>query len=108
MRRAQAIGLILLSAVASSSFAVPCHADQASGEVAGLKDILEKGLKARLPQDFAFIGKVIAMVENNQLPRELVLGTFDWVRKNRGHKKYLVAYFAQVLRIRAKEIGVVI
>lgn len=81
-------------------------ASPAGASVAGLKDTLEKGLRARLPQDFTFINKVVIMVKNDQLPKSMVLGTYHWVRKNRSHKKYLVAYFAQVLRSRAAQLGI--
>jgi len=78
------------------------------GEVAGLRDQLEKGLKARLPADFAFINTVIFMVETQQLPLDLVRSTFLWVRKNRSHKRYMMIYFERVLRLRAAERGIVI
>ncbi|MCA9179645.1 MAG: hypothetical protein KDB14_34555 [Planctomycetales bacterium] len=76
------------------------------GDVAGLKDTLEKGLRARVSDDFAFIAVVVSMVETNQLPRSMVTGTFNWVRKNRSHKKYMVPYFEQVLRSRAAQAGI--
>ena len=76
------------------------------GEVAGLQDTLEKGLRARVPQDFVFIGKVVTMVRNDQLPRKVVLAAYQWVRKNRRDKKYLIPYFQQSLRRLAAEIGV--
>jgi hypothetical protein len=78
------------------------------GDVADLQDRLEKGLKARLPEDFAFIGMVVQLVDTQQLPIDLVDSSFLWVRKNRAHKKYLVPYFERVLRLRAKERGITI
>ena len=79
---------------------------EASTDVAGLKDTLEKGLRAQFPQDLAFIAKVVMMVDNNELPLDVVIGTYDWVRKNRSYKKYLMPYFEQVLRSRAAQLGV--
>jgi len=73
-----------------------------------LKDQLEKGLKARFPQEFAFINTVVTMVESGQLPRDLVLSTFFWVRKNKYQKKYMVPYFERILRARAAEQGITI
>lgn len=75
-------------------------------EVATLKDQLEKGLRARLPKEFAFVQTVVTMVDNNQLSTELVLGTFHWARKKAKYKKYPFPYFEQALRARAAKIGV--
>ena len=96
----------LAEAMADNTPTIAPPPPTAGASVAGLKDTLEKGLRARLPQDFVFINKVVTMVKNDQLPSSVVLGTFHWVRKNRGHKKYLVAYFAQVLRSRAAQLGI--
>ncbi|GIW90530.1 MAG: hypothetical protein KatS3mg109_0962 [Pirellulaceae bacterium] len=81
---------------------------QVSSGTATLKDQLEKGLKARFPQEFAFINTVVTMVDNGQLPRDIVMSTFLWVRKNRSNKKYLVPYFERILRARAQEVGITI
>ena len=77
-----------------------------AADVAGLKDTLEKGLRAQLPQDLAFIAKVVTMVNNNELPVDVVIGTYNWVRKNRSYKKYMMPYFQQVLRSRAAQLGI--
>ena len=81
------------------------HAAQAA-QVAGLRDQLEKGLKARLPAEFAFLDRVVIMVERNELPRSLVDSSFLWVRKNKSHKNYLVPFFERVLRARAAQMGI--
>jgi hypothetical protein len=75
-------------------------------DVPNLQDQLEKGLKARLPSEFAFIQTVVILVDNGTLPRSLVDSTFFWVRKNRGHKKYMVPYFERILRKRAESLGI--
>lgn len=77
-------------------------------EVANLKDQLEKGLKARLPSEFAFIGTVITMVDSDQLSSVLVLETFHWARKKTKYKKYVFPYFERGLRERALKLGVTI
>jgi len=71
--------------------------------VASLKDQLESGLKARQPQEFAFIARVVAMVEIGQLPYDLVQSTFMWARKKR---PYPFPYFRRALHIRAQERGI--
>ena len=72
-------------------------------QVADLKKQLEAGLKARRPQEFAFIARVMALVDAKELPRELVQSTFDWARKKQPHP---FQYFERALRIRAAKIGV--
>jgi len=72
-------------------------------EVADLQEQLENGLQARLPAEFAFIARVVMKVEQNQLPLELVKGTFQW---SRGKKPYPFPYFERALRLRAAELGI--
>ena len=94
---------VLLAPLALRSQPAPAHAE----DVASLQDTLEKGLKARFPEDFAYIRKVVKLVDDGVLTRSLVLGTFDWVRKTKvGKKKYLVPYFAQALKQRAAKEGI--
>lgn len=68
-----------------------------------LKDRLEKGLKARRPSEFAFVARVVAMVERNELPLRLVDGTFLWARRKPHHE---FQYFRRALIVRAARIGV--
>ncbi len=77
-----------------------------SVEVAGLKDQLEKGLKARLPEQFAFVATVVTMVDNKQLSLELVLSTFHWARKRAKYKEHMFPYFERGLRERAARLGI--
>lgn len=78
----------------------------AAAKVADLKEQLEAGLKARLPADFAFIQRVVTMVENDQLPLELVKSTFQWARKKAKYRNYPFPYFERALRIRAGRLGI--
>jgi hypothetical protein len=73
-----------------------------------LKDQLEKGLKARLPQEFAFIARVVDMVDKQQLPLELVQGTFLWAREKGKRTRYPFPYFERGLRERAAKLGITI
>ncbi len=68
-----------------------------------LKDQLEKGLEARLPSEFAFLAKVVQMVENGTLPRSLVDSTFIWARR-RPQRRF--QYFERALRVRASRLGI--
>jgi hypothetical protein len=65
-----------------------------------LQDTLEKGLKARRPQEFAFVRRVVALVEAGDLPQTLVQSTFLWARK-RSRRPFQSFEFA--LRQRARE-----
>ena len=77
-------------------------------EVADLKDQLEKGLKARLPADFAFISKVVMLVEEEKLPLKTVKAVFQWARDKGAKNNYPFPYFQRALKIRAKKLGIVI
>ena len=68
-----------------------------------LKDTLDKGLKARLPEEFAFVDHVVKLVDHGRLSRELVQSTFLWARKKSKHQ---FQYFEHGLRLRAEEAGV--
>src|SRR4051812_19159679 len=49
--------------------------------VASLKQTLENGLKARTPDEFAFINTVVAKVDTGEMPVSLVDTTFEWARR---------------------------
>ena len=70
-----------------------------------LKEVLEKGLRVRRPAEFAFIGRVVDMVDDGKLPLGLVQGTFNWARKK---KPYPFPYFERGLKQRAAKIGIVV
>jgi hypothetical protein len=70
-----------------------------------LKKTLESGLRARRPQEFAFLALVASKVEDGTLPRSLVESTFFWARRQ---GRYPFVYFEAGLRTRAKRIGVLL
>lgn len=78
----------------------------ASGiRVPDLQTTLEMGLRARRPEEFAFIGRVVKMVEDGDLPLKLVKGTFNWARKKR---PYPYPYFERSLKLQAAKRGIVV
>ncbi|MBX7166075.1 MAG: hypothetical protein K1X74_06970 [Pirellulales bacterium] len=111
-----ALGALVFAAVAQ---AVPVSAAQplspaaramarfrtpgSSSQTTDLKTTLEKGLRARKPEDFVFIARVVALVENKTLPVTLVQSTYAWASRK---PRTPFPYFQQALRIRAKRIGV--
>jgi hypothetical protein len=104
MDRRQFTGASISAAAAFLGFAA-C-AKTARSETPSLKDTLEKGLKARLPTDFKFIALVVKMVNNETLPKELVMSVFLYVRKKKRFKKSMVPYFAAGLRREALKKGI--
>ncbi|QDU73394.1 hypothetical protein Pan97_03650 [Bremerella volcania] len=77
-----------------------------AAEVANLQDTLERGLYARLPEQFAFIALVVKLVEQDKLELKLVYSTFQWSRKyDKGRRYY---YFEAAIRKRAGDLGVVV
>jgi hypothetical protein len=70
-----------------------------------LRKTLEAGLKARRPEEFAFLALVSRKVDEGVLPRSLVESTFFWARRQ-GRTPFV--YFQSGVRLRAKRIGVVL
>ncbi|MEM9352249.1 MAG: hypothetical protein AAGA92_04480 [Planctomycetota bacterium] len=78
-----------------------------------LSDQLRVGLRAVTKADFAFIDKVVTLVNTGKLPRSLVDSTFFWSRRRaalRGPKRALrpMVFFRPGLTLRAKAIGITI
>jgi len=70
-----------------------------------LRDRLEKDLKARRPSEFAFIDRVIELVETNVLPLRLVNATYLWARRQpRSQRPF--QYFQRALRLQAARLGI--
>jgi hypothetical protein len=102
MARLLAAGL-LAGALFAGFHATVRAADTGTSTTPKLKDTLEKGLKARLPSEFAFIKTVVEKVDDGTLPRSLVESTFLWARRKPVHP---FEYFEQGLKVRAEQIGV--
>lgn len=75
-----------------------------AAEVPRLRETLERGLYARLPEQFAFIARVVAAVEQDRITLKLVYSTFQWSRQyDKGRRYY---YFEAAMRKRASDLGV--
>jgi len=103
-----AAGWVTTATLATTVTASEQDASPISADVLDLKQQLEKGLKARRPSEFAFINLVVAMVENDSLPMDLVKSTFLWARKKGLSTRYPFPYFERALRIRAAKQGITI
>ena len=82
----------------------PPGASPITEQLPTLKEELRYGLRARLPRELAFLDRVVALVENGQLPRSLVRGTFAWARQRNIYRPF--PYFEFGLRALAKRLGV--
>ena len=99
--------LVCCCLIASSfPYSPSIGASPIAANVANLQQQLESGLKARRPEEFAFIQTVVSMVEDDTLPLDLVMSTFLWTRKNPKAKEYPFVYFQRALRERAKKLGI--
>lgn len=92
--------LVLMLLPAGIVFAQGDNPDRAEE----LQEILDKGLKARLPEEFQFIARVVQLVEEKQLPESLVKSVFNWARKK--NKRVPFPYFERAMRILAARYGV--
>lgn len=73
-------------------------------ESTNLAERLKAGLKARLPEEFAYADRVAALVEQGVLPEKLVDTAFAWARKK--GVDYPFPYFRRVLEIQAALVGI--
>lgn len=95
------LAALLSSIVPSSAAAVEPPVPRQSTTLA---EQLKAGLKARLPEEFAYADRVAALVEQGVLPVKLVDTAFAWARKK--GVSYPFPYFRRVLEIQASLIGV--
>ncbi|MCH8922677.1 MAG: hypothetical protein IIA67_05960 [Planctomycetes bacterium] len=68
-----------------------------------LQKNLEDDLQARQPKEFAFIARVIELIEAGTLGEPVVRSTFLWARKKPRRK---FQYFERGLRYRATKMGI--
>ncbi len=68
-----------------------------------LQETLEKGLKVRRPQDFAFIKRVVALVKEGVLSERMVRSTFLWARRKTNRE---FQYFERGITLRAARRGI--
>jgi hypothetical protein len=97
--------LALCGILLVASFVSGQQSDQSNVKVASLQEQLEKGLKARRQVEFQFIARVVQLVNQGRLTREVVQGTFSFVTKKYQDRKYLVPIFEQALRKRVSQDG---
>lgn len=73
-----------------------------------LKTRLETGLKARRNSEFAFIARVVTLVQRDLLPLKLVNGSFNYARKKASYNRrdYPMVYFQRALELQSEQAGI--
>lgn len=69
---------------------------------------LQAILRTRFPEEQAFVGTLVWMIQEEELPKDLVDGAWLWVRKNRPTTKYPFIYFERVVRAQAERVEIVL
>jgi hypothetical protein len=107
LRIAVIYAAVAISLLVGEVAATALHSSAASlasaQQTPSLQDTLEKGLKARRPEEFEFLAKVVELVNTDKLPLDVVLSTFKWARPK---KPAPMPYFQRAMQIRAAELGV--
>lgn len=109
--RTDARKLGLIGVIVAAAAAILAAAPVLAVETPTLQERLEKGLKARTDADFSFLERVVAAVEDGELPQKLVDRVFFWARKKAAeHKdsksKRPMIYFRPALIILAARLGI--
>ena len=65
---------------------------------------VEKRLKARRPQEFAFIAKVVKLVDQKKLPLKTVKTTYLWAMKKPRRRPF--QYFERAMKLRAAKLKI--
>lgn len=69
-----------------------------------LEDRLTTGLKARRPEDVAYIGRVAELVRQGRLPEKMVGSTYTWaIRRRQSHP---FPSFQRALDLQAGRLGI--
>lgn len=68
-----------------------------------LREMLAKGLKARRPQEFAYVDRVVSLVDQGDLPRKEVEQVFLWARQQ---QRYPFQYFQFAMSKKARRYGI--
>lgn len=105
IHRLHVVGALALGLLVASTALAADPPPVDGGGVTGLdlKTQLEKGLRARRPVEFAYIGQIIRLVEEDKLPRKLVTTTFMWAQRQPTRK---LQYFQFALAARARNLNV--
>ena len=96
--------LLAISTLAVPAAAVRADEPPAVGKRTALEDRLKTGLRARRPEEFAFIEDVARLVRIGRLPEKTVDSTYLWALKRQ--QKYPYPLFERAMRIQADRLGI--
>ena len=96
-------GYAALGVSSSTARAQQQNAVDAERTGATLRELLEKDLRVRRPEEFAFINRVMQLVEEGELPEKMVYTTYLWARRK---PRRPLQYFELALRLRADKLGI--
>jgi hypothetical protein len=98
------LGMVALLLTLAVPAPLPAADPPVPRESTNLAERLKAGLKARLPEEFAYADRVATLVEQGVLPAKLVDTAFAWARKK--GVDYPFPYFRKVLEIQAALVGI--
>lgn len=97
--------LALLSSLASPAFAADDGGEPAETKTAAsIEDRLTIGLKARRPEDVAWLERVAGMVREGRMPAKVVDSTYLWALRRR--QAYPFPSFRRALELQADRLGI--
>lgn len=105
MKRAWPIVLALPLAAAPAVAAAQSNNSNRAVQIS-LRDQLAFGLKARTPQQFAFVDRVVVLVDTGVLSKRLVNICFEYARSKPDNVQFF--YFEQALRTLARRQKIVV
>lgn len=69
---------------------------------------LQAVLKTRRVEEQEFVARVVLLVQQEDIPKNLVDSAWLWVRSKRAGTRYPFIYFERVLRLQGEKVGVAI
>lgn len=69
---------------------------------------LQSVLRTRLMEEKEFVARITLLIQQENLPKNLVDSAWLWVRKNRPGSAYPFVYFERVLRLEAEKAKVIL
>jgi|688.fasta_scaffold1551394_2 hypothetical protein len=98
------VTLILLACPATGGDRARAETPAGDSEYTSLETLLTTGLKARRPEETAFIADVVGLVNAGKLPRKVVDSTYLWAIRRR--RDYPFPAFERAVRMQAERLGV--
>lgn len=99
-----------IAGMTSAASAIPPFPSRRTGasRPPDLHDQLQKGLKARRPEEFEFIDRVVTLVDQGKLSLKLVNSSYGFAKKRAAQQRrdYPIVYFRRALEVQADRAGI--